>query len=158
MPVGKYAATSSSGVTGTPRIKGFGTLLVTVPPITDPFELWALQIPNPANRGRASDPDGDGLTNVQEFLFGTSPNVANGSLSTFQSTPAGLIVRWSQRDTGTSTYVLRESATMLESPWPVSTALIYDGGTQDLLPDYRRKEALIPIDSARKFVRVQANE
>lgn len=160
MPVGKYAAVGNggAGITETARIKGFGTLLVTVPPITDPFELWALQIPNPANRGRTSDPDGDGSTNLQEFLFGTSPNVANGSLATFQSTPTGLIVRWSQRATGTSTYVLRESETMLESTWPVSTAPIADGATQDLLPDYRRKEALIPIDGVSKFVRVQATE
>ncbi|MES2920172.1 MAG: autotransporter-associated beta strand repeat-containing protein [Verrucomicrobiota bacterium] len=160
MPVGKYAAVGNggAGITETARIKGFGTLQVTIPPITDPFELWALQISNPADRGRTSDPDGDASTNLQEFLFGTSPNIANGSLSTFQSTPSGLIVRWSQRATGTSTYVLRESTTSLESTWQDSTAPVSDGAIQDLLPDYRRKEALIPIDSVRKFVRVQATE
>jgi autotransporter-associated beta strand protein len=159
MPVGKYTSVGNggAGITETPRLKGFGILQVTVAPVTDPYELWSAQISNASLRGRAADPDGDGFTNLQEYLFGTSPTVANGALSTFQSTPSGLVVRWNQRASGTSTYVLRQSATMLESPWPVSTATISNGATQDL-PDYVRKEALVPVDSPRKFVRVEASE
>ncbi|MEO5914775.1 MAG: autotransporter-associated beta strand repeat-containing protein [Luteolibacter sp.] len=156
---GTYGASDNPtpGIIQTARIKGNGLLVVTAGPETDPYAVWSAQIPNAGQRARTDDPDGDGFTNLQEYLFGTSPTASTGSLSTFQSTPSGLIVRWNQRATGTSTYVLRESATMLENPWPASTATITNSATQDI-PDYVRKEALVPVNSARKFVRVVATE
>ena len=155
---GTYGSTSSSAThQDDSRFSGSGIVTVTTGPVADPYAVWSAQISDPSQRGRAADPDGDGFTNLQEYLFGTSPTTATGSLTQLEVTPSGLIVHWNQLATGTSVYVLRESATMMESPWPVSTATITDSAVQDL-PGYVRKQALIPIDSARKFIRVDANE
>lgn len=155
---GTYGSTTSSATyKDDTHFSGTGIVTVAVGPVTDPYELWSASIPNPGDRGRTADPDGDGFSNLSEYLFGTSPTASNGSLSTFEKTGPGLIVRWNQRATGSSVYVLRESATMAEIPWPTSTAAITDNATQGLT-DYVRKEAIIPVNSARKFVRVEATE
>lgn len=154
---GTYGALDNltPGIIQTARIKGDGLLAVSVGPPSDPYVLWSAQITT-GDSSRTGDPDGDGFNNLEEYLFGTTPVASTGSLSTFESTPSGLIVRWNQRAT-TGTYVLLESATMSEPAWPVSTATITNNATQDL-PDYVRKQALIPVNSVKKFVRVQATE
>ena len=153
---GTYGSTSSGATNqDNSRFSGTGVLTVTAGPPSDPYILWASQI-TVGDSSRTGDPDGDGFNNLQEYLFGTSPIASNGSLSTVQDTGSGLIVRWNQRATGSSVYVLQESAT-LQNPWPTSGATITNNPTQDI-PDYTRKQAAIPIDSVKKFVRVQATE
>lgn len=158
MAVGIYGsnANSTPGINHSPYITGTGMLYVSTAPGTS-YETWSLIIPNPADRGRAADPDGDGFTNLQEFLFGTSPVAASGSLSTSEQTPSGLVVRWNQRATGGSVYTLQESTTLLDNPWPTSSAIITNSAVQNVT-DYIRKEALVPISGPRRFVRVKAAE
>ena len=58
------------------------------------------------------------------------------------------------------TCVQQESATMIENPWPTS-ALIPAAATDQrgkFSADYVRMEVTVPINSARKFVRVEATE
>ena len=130
---------------------------MTTGPITDPYIGWASVIPNPGDRDKADDADGDGFTNLEEYLFGTSPVAYTASLSSVESSGGNLIVRWCQR--ASATYQLQESAT-LENPWPASLVVPSDAADQSGLysVDYVRKEAVIPVDSARKFVRVQGAE
>ena len=78
-------------------------------------------------------------------------------MSTIEDTGSGLIVRWNERAESNSVYVLQESTT-LANPWSSSGATITDHGSQNLLPDYVQKQALIPISGSKKFMRVQATE
>ena len=121
------------------------------------YETWSQQIPNVNDRDRTDDADGDGFSNLDEFLFGTSPVAPTGSLAQIEDTGSGLIVRWNQRATGSSVYVLQESTTLLDNPWPTSGATITNNPVQDI-PDYVRKQATIPVSGVRKFVRIQATE
>ncbi|MEO5912760.1 MAG: autotransporter-associated beta strand repeat-containing protein [Luteolibacter sp.] len=153
LPAGTYGA---AGIANS-HITGTGSLVVTSSPVVG-YDDWSMVIPDVADRDRTDDPDGDGFSNLNEYLFGTSPIASNGSLS--QSTQSGnnLIVRWSQRNVGT--FVLQESSTLLDNPWPASAVTVGNAADQTGLysADYIRKEAIVPIDSTRKFVRVKGEE
>ncbi len=131
--------------------------VVGVASVSNSFVTWSEVIPDETQRGPMDDPDGDGFSNEQEYLFGSSPIASTGSLTTIQSTPEGMIVRWCQRASGS--YVLQESTTLLD-PWTTSAAVKSVALDQTGLysADYTRMEATIPIDSPCKFVRVQASE
>ncbi|WP_367872528.1 beta strand repeat-containing protein [Luteolibacter sp. Populi] len=154
---GIYGSTTNAtpGIIQTPRITGTGTLEVTVGPAVT-YDQWSAVIPNVNDRDRSDDPDTDGFTNLDEFLFGTSPIAGNASLAQFEDDGTNLIIRWNQRANSPSVYVLQESTTM-ENPWPASTAIITDNQFQDV-PGYVSKQAVIPVTGARKFVRVQGTE
>lgn len=156
---GTYGSTASSATfKDNTRFSGTGVLTVTSNPVTDPYLIWDDVIPNAADRDRTDDPDGDGFTNLQEYLFGTSPIANTGSLSTLEKSGSNLIIRWSQRAPGT--YVVQESATLLPDSWVPSAVAPANAADQSGLysADYVRKEVIIPIDAAKKFIRVKATE
>lgn len=155
---GVYGSTlnNTPGVIKTARITGAGTVTVSNGMSNDPYAAYASVITNPADRDKTDDPDGDGFTNLQEYLLGGSPIAATGSLTRIERTGSGLIIRWDQRNSG-GTYTLQESASLAE-PWNASPAIISNAADQSNLysVDYTRKEATIPVDSTRKFARVRA--
>ncbi|GAA5127694.1 hypothetical protein JIN84_08345 [Luteolibacter yonseiensis] len=121
-----------------------------------PYASYSSVIPNEADRDKSDDPDGDGFTNLQEYLLGGSPVAGTPSLATFEKTSGGLIVRWLERAGGV--YVLQEGSTLAD-PWGVSAVVptVSADQTGKYSDDYTRKEALIPLDAVRKFVRVKAS-
>ncbi|MEO5916497.1 MAG: autotransporter-associated beta strand repeat-containing protein [Luteolibacter sp.] len=135
-----------------------GSLVVTTSPVVTGYSAWAdANITNPAYaslKGRQDDPDTDGFTNIQEFLFGTDPQTNTGTLTQMTQSGAILLVRWNERNTG-ATYILQESITLAENPWPASGVTPVVSADQSGVPtDYTRKGATVPIDIAHKFVRV----
>jgi autotransporter-associated beta strand protein len=164
MAAGVYGATGnlSAGFT-TDRLTGAGKLKVlTGPSAGGGFAAWAdAAITNPAYaalKGRQDDPDTDGFTNLQEFVFGTDPQTNTGSLTQITGSGASLVIRWNQRDSG-ATYQLQQSATLAENPWPASELVPTNSADQTgVSTGYTRKETAIPVDSARKFLRVQGAE
>jgi autotransporter-associated beta strand protein len=82
---------SSAGITGTPVLdtpiagyflKKVGNTLV----LESPYEIWA--VATGATGGKTGNPDGDALTNLQEYAFGTDPTV----ISTGPITYSGALV------------------------------------------------------------------
>ena len=122
------------------------------------YDIWANNY-FPAIVGPpAVDPDGDGFTNYQEFLFGTPPLDASASLWQTERTADGLVVHWLQRISGAS-YRLEENTNPATQPWSVSSVTINDDPDQSNPPsDYIRKSATVPIDQPQKFVRVAGRE
>ncbi|GAA5125201.1 autotransporter-associated beta strand repeat-containing protein [Luteolibacter yonseiensis] len=156
---GTYGSTASTAAfKDDTRFSGTGVLTVSNNPVTDPYLIWDDVIPNAADRDRGDDPDGDGFTNLQEYLFGTSPVASTGSLSTMEKSGTNLILRWCQRAPGN--YVVQESETLAADSW--STSLVTPSNASDqgglYSSDYVRKEVVIPISGSKKFIRVKATE
>jgi fibronectin-binding autotransporter adhesin len=121
------------------------------------FDAWAEQIPDATQRGRGDDFDGDGFTNGQEYLFGTSPISGNGSLFTSSSSGGSLVLTWLQLETGGS-YALKENLSLNPLTW-VNSAVIPVLGNQTGVPTgYDRFTATLPINADRKFFRIDGAE
>lgn len=123
--------------------------------VSDPFVTWASQITNPADRDRTDDPDGDGFNNIDEYLLGTLPTSANGSLTTTEASGSNLIIRWKELVSG-GTYTLESSST-LNNDWVTATGatLANDGAASS---GYQPRMATIPLTGTKKFFRIQAVE
>ena len=131
---------------------------------TDGYSLWVASLtwPEGADTSRNGNPDADAFTNEQEFLFGTSPVQADGSLvSTSRESGNVLVLRWNQRSSG-ATYGLLQSTTLAE-PWdPASVPglLLGDDPDQSGVPaGYLRRKAEIPLtQGGSAFFRVSGTE
>jgi hypothetical protein len=110
------------------------------------------------NQAASADPDGDGFTNYQEFLFGTAPGVPGGMPTPMERSGGNLVIRWLQRTSGVS-YQLQETTTFAENPWPASSAAIITDSDQSNVPTgYIRKKASVPTNQPRRFLRIHAHD
>ena len=122
-----------------------------------PYSTWSASLPG-GEQERTDDPDHDGFSNLEEYLFGTLPENASGSLCKIQSIGGNLVVRWIQRK-ASATYRLEESSSLQSGPWPLSAAAPITDSDQSGLPaGYVRKTATLPIDQNTKFIRVSGQE
>jgi hypothetical protein len=140
-----------------PEIQAFAS---SAPPVVPGYDAWA----GPdgynltgADADRNADPDGDRFTNIQEFLFGTSPIAGNGTLASSETASGNLVLHWLQRETGAA-YLLKESTTMAADDWSTSAVVPVLDDQTGAPADYDRYKATIPINAARKFFRVEGTE
>jgi autotransporter-associated beta strand protein len=133
-----------------------GSLVVLTDDFPTAFDSWASSLP-PEKNGRQDDADDDGFTNLQEFLFGTSPTTPTPSLNQHSQTAGELTVFWNELNHGAS-YQLLESADLMDSPWPVSSIVPTVPDQTGVPVNYTLKQAVIPLDGSRKFVRVRGTE
>jgi hypothetical protein len=125
---------------------------------TNPYDTWAAQIPDTNQRGRGDDPDGDGFSNGEEFLFGSSPVAGNGSLVTTTTSGGNLTLRWLQRESG-ATYTLQQSATLAALSWTTAAqSPALDGDQTGAPADYDYYSVTIPVGSGKLFYRIMGVE
>lgn len=104
--------------------------------------------------------DGDGLSNFEEFAFGSDLQVSDSLPIELERDESTVVIRWLQRNEAGINYVLSEndslSANDLE--WLPSFAVAEDAPDQAGVPSgYTKRQAVVPIDSNRKFLRIDAN-
>jgi autotransporter-associated beta strand protein len=148
----RWTRTTAGGKTWT-----FDETTGTLTMETGGFDSWiaGFTFSDPlADKSRSGDPDGDGFTNLAEFLFGTAPNAATAALTTHETTGGDLILRWLERTSG-ATYSLRESATLAD-PWPASSVTPANDGAPS--GDYQPRKAVIPLGPGRDFFLVEGTE
>jgi hypothetical protein len=114
--------------------------------------------PQGADTTRSGDPDFDGHSNLQEYLFGQSPIVPNPSLSTLEAAAGTLTIRFNALNVG-ATYQVVENDD-LAGDWTASAGVsITDAPDQAGVPaGYTRKVAVITIAGARNFFRILGAE
>ncbi|MES2924044.1 MAG: hypothetical protein V4819_21000 [Verrucomicrobiota bacterium] len=98
------------------------------------------------------DADDDGLTNLQEFLFGTPPDSSTGALVTSTSGTGNIVLTWLQR-TGVAGYSLLENTDL--GAWFPSAIVPAAVGDQTGAPaGYTLMQATVPTTNPRTFFRV----
>lgn len=153
--------------TGTPVLAGsvpgyelkvVGNQLLLNEIVVEPYDLWKTQITNGQNRP-TDDPDGDGFSNREEFLFGTSPIVVEGSLKTVIPGTGTIVLRWLQRETGV-TYTLRESDTLAAGSWSavVSPSPVKDSDQTGAPSGYGFHSVILPTSGQGRFFIIEAME
>ncbi len=109
------------------------------------------------NALRGTDADGDGFTNIQEFLFGASPIAGNGTLVTSETVGGDLVLHWLQRASGCG-YLLQESITMGAGDWSTGVIVSALDDQSGVPTGYERYKATLSIGVARKFFRIEGTE
>ncbi|WP_367874402.1 autotransporter-associated beta strand repeat-containing protein [Luteolibacter sp. Populi] len=133
-----------------------GSLIQLTATAPTPYDTWSSIIGDPALRERSADPDGDGFSNLLEYLFGTSAILPEGSLVASDRTPDGLVIRWLQRNSDAS-FQLEESGS-LAGPWPPSALPVTDADQTGAPAGYTRKQAVVPFTQGLRFFRIQGLE
>ena len=103
--------------TGTTTV--FDTLFVYV---DEDYTNWATRTigSNPATNGLLNDADNDGLKNILEYAFGTSPNVATPALLTGFNSGDLFAVSFTRSSTANVTFAI-EVADSINGPWTSDT-------------------------------------
>ena len=122
------------------------------------YDIWAAQITNGLD-ARDEDADGDGFTNLEEFLFGTSPIAGNASLVTTTRSGGNLTLRWLQRESG-ATYTLQQNSTLAPGSWtPVAPPAPAPDTEQTGAPaDYDYYSITLTIGGGTIFYRIEGVE
>jgi autotransporter-associated beta strand protein len=121
------------------------------------YDTWKAQITNGQDL-RTDDAEGDGFTNLQEFLFGTSPIAGSGSLVTTTASGGNLVLRWLQLETG-ATYTLKQSSTLVAGSWTTAAQSPAIDANQTGAPTgYDYYSVSIPTGGGRMFFRIEGVE
>ena len=144
VPAGSVeAGVPTAGLTGVS-----GSLVV----VADDFDDWAANLPA-GMRGREDDADGDGFSNLAEFLFGTQADTGNGSLTTISNGPSGMILRWMERDNG-AVYQIQESTDAVH--WAPGAFIPTLSDQTGVPAGYTCRQVIVPFDIPTRMIRVRA--
>lgn len=123
------------------------------------YSQWASEFNDFTDTDPASDPDGDGMSNFQEYAFGLNPT-SGASVSPILSplNDAGLFT-YTRRDPALSnlTYTVQTSTSLLEASWLNDlTAVQKVIATQGTIQTVRVTLTGAPLTAGRLFARVLA--
>jgi hypothetical protein len=121
------------------------------------FTTWIGGYPGLSDTSRGGDPDGDGVTNENEFLFGTSPATGTEQAVAMTRDGSNLTLTWLQRTTG-ATYVLQANAGLADTWSAASVTPAAAGDQSGVATGYTRMQAVIPIGTGHDFFRVNGTE
>lgn len=126
--------------------------------LVQPYDVWKAQITNGLNQ-RGDDPDGDGFTNLQEYLFGTSPVAGTGTLTSAAKQNGDLVLKWLQRDKG-ATYSLWQSTNLQAGSWTAvaSPAPAPDADQSGVPSGHVRHKVSLPVTAGQRFYQIRATE
>ena len=91
---------------------------------------WLISNFGTTNLNASGDVDGDGMSNVQEYLAGTNPNDANDKLviTTYSTTPGGTLATVTWKSVPTRGYYIQQTLDLTTPVW-------FDSGLGLIAPD-----------------------
>jgi hypothetical protein len=122
---------------------------------TTPYGTWAAsESLGGTNILPTADPDGDGASNLQEYLFGGNPLSGGESFLTTEPTASGLILRWIGRNADTA-YQVVTTTDPAATTWPDTGLTPQPAADQTNVPaGATRWEVTVPTSDGRRFYRV----
>jgi hypothetical protein len=132
--------------------------------VADTFNSWSTgqftpsQLNDPASSGPNADPDGDGLNNTAEFVFGTLPLSSNPPLTQTLSPVSGQItLSFNARSaTGPGYAGFTRHFAVESSPTPGGSAWTGVPGYTDIIATSQNVDFTAPSTGGANFYRVKA--
>jgi len=146
LAVGKSWDQSSFNTTG----------IIRVLQTASAFDLWATSYSLTGNNASlTADPDHDGITNQDEFAFGSNPNLVSPALVSIEQSANGVIVTYVARDSGV-TYTVKSSSDL--QSWVNATGIstISQVSQLGVLTGYTRKQFSATTGN-KGFFRIEAS-
>jgi len=147
LPGGKTWNTSAFATTG--------VISVTSGVVLTPFQTWAASYSLSGDNALSTgNPDKDGLTNLQEFAFGTNPTTLDGAILKVEKSGTNALFTYIERNADV-TYTVKSGSTL--TGWTTATGITYLGGVDQtgVLSGYTRKQFTSPLAS-KEFFRIEA--
>jgi hypothetical protein len=107
-------------------------LLVSTGTAAETFSQWALRIFGTASVDPNADPDGDGMTNYQEYLAGTNPLDKTSALAIYDIRPdprGGIVISW--QSAANKTYSVLRSTNLDKAFAPLRTGIAASPSTTE---------------------------
>lgn len=152
-------------VSGTLTLSSAGQALASVAvsgtvTTNSPYSSWAGShgLDPQGSGARGADPDSDGHSNHEEFLFGGAPTKVEGSLVRIASGQGTTTFSFLCRSNGAS-YKLLSTTNLSSGVWADQTSLLADSPNSAVLPEgYLRKQATISNPGGALFLRLEGSE
>jgi Ig-like domain CHU_C associated len=147
--------TNSANVAGA----NSATASVTVLPLLSTWKnsiFNPTQLANSAISGDSSDPDGDGVFNINEYLFGTAPLVAQASLLTTSTPSVGQFqVSFTARAATGAGYHGMTRRYAIETTADPSASWVLLAGFENIVASGQQVNAVVPTTSTKQFYRMK---
>ena len=135
-----------------------GTLVVAAP-IVNWRQLYFGTAANTGSAADSADPDGDGLTNLQEYIFGSNPTSANtGALLTASPSGANIVLTFTAQQAAGTGYTGLTRHYAIERTVDLTNAASWSAvaGYTDIIGGNQSVIATLPLSGTQGFFRLKA--
>ncbi len=138
-----------------------GASTVTVAIVDHPMDGWRAEqfgtdATNLAVAAASANPDGDSLSNEQEWILATDPQTADSAIASMTFDDSNLIITYTRRKIDGVTVYSEVSSTLAPSDWS-TTEIIYEGVISDD-GEIETVAVIVPSGDEQGFIRLRVEQ